>query len=114
MRQLGKGQRLLVVGMPDVTEKIWAAGTSAAKALAAPSSGSRQGHATQGSGSTSTYNPNIPEPDMEQVLQWTMDNTVKASQAGLPEWAAQGARFAATADVPQRALQPEKLQLSDL
>eukprot|EP00775_Hariotina_reticulata_P004976 gene4976-5218_t len=90
MRQLGRGQQLAVVGMPDVTEKIWAAAAAAASAT------------------------ETTEPNMQQVLQWTMANTIKASQSGLPEWAAQGAHFAATADVPEKALQPEKMQLNEL
>lgn len=51
---------------------------------------------------------------MLQVLQWAMDNTVKGSQAGVTEWASQGMHFAVTKGAPDRALQPEKLQLDEL
>jgi hypothetical protein len=90
LRQLGGGQRLVVMGLPDVTDKIRAA---AAYTLRSSSS---------------------KEPSMLQLLQWTMDSTVKGSQAGVAEWASQGCHFAATKGAPELALQPEKLQLDEL
>ncbi|KAF6256342.1 hypothetical protein COO60DRAFT_1640840 [Scenedesmus sp. NREL 46B-D3] len=51
---------------------------------------------------------------MLQLLQWTMHNTVKGSQAGVAEWASQGCHFAATKGAPELALQAEKLQLDEL
>eukprot|EP00775_Hariotina_reticulata_P001981 gene1981-2303_t len=97
MRQLGRGQQLVVAGMPDGSDS--SSNTSVWNLFASrPSSDICK----------------TSEPNMQQVLQWTMVNTIKASQSGLPEWAAQGAHFAATADVPEKALQPENMQLNEL
>jgi hypothetical protein len=102
LRQLGRGQQLLIMGLPAVTDKIRAA--AAAKAAAAAT-----GHQLPGSSSSS-----VGEPSVLQLLQWTMDNTVRGSQAGVAEWASQGCHFAATTGAPDRALQDEKLQLDEL
>jgi hypothetical protein len=97
LRQLGRGQRLLVMGLPDVSDKIRAAAA-----------------ASDTSSSTSSSSSSGAEPTVLQLLQWTMDNTVRGSQAGVAEWASQGCHFAATACAPELALQEEKLQLDEL
>jgi hypothetical protein len=84
------------MGLPDVTDKIRAAAAAEA-------------HTSSGSSSSSAA-----EPTVLQLLQWTMDNTVCGSQAGVAEWASQGCHFAATTGAPELALQEEKLQLDEL
>jgi hypothetical protein len=84
------------MGVPDVTDKIR---TTAAAAMP---------HTTSSSSSSGG------EPTMLQLLQWTMDNTVRGSQAGVAEWVSQGCHFSATKGAPELALQEEKLQLDEL
>ena len=43
-----------------------------------------------------------------------MSNTVAATLAGIPQWAAQGLRFAASRGAPDRAAEPELLELAPL
>ncbi|KIZ06297.1 hypothetical protein MNEG_1661 [Monoraphidium neglectum] len=47
------------------------------------------------------------------VMEWVMLNTVQANQAGVLEWAEQGSHYALTLGAPERALQPELLELQD-
>lgn len=98
LRQLGRGQTLVLVGLPDVTDKVVAA-----------SSGAQQ----QGSGAASSAAGSRAQPSMQAVLQWVMGNTVTATLGGVLEWAGQGIHFAVTKGAPDRALLPEKLQLRD-
>jgi hypothetical protein len=86
------------MGLPDVTDKIRAAAAAAAAVAS----------------HTSSSSSSSGEPTVQQLLQWTMDNTVRGSQAGVAEWASQGCHFAATAGAPELALQEEKLQLDEL
>lgn len=86
MRQLGRGQTLQVVGLPDVTEKI-------VEANAASLGSSRK----------------ASELGMQHVLQWVMSNTVQANLHGVVWWAGQGLHFAASKGAPDRALVADDL-----
>ncbi len=89
LRQLGPGrQTLRVVGVPDVTAKIWAAAGGAG--------GGEQ------------------QPGMGDVLRWVMANTVEALLGGVAEWAAKGLHFATTAGCASRALLDEAHELEQL
>lgn len=91
LRQLGRGQTLVVTGLPDVTDKICAAAVAA------------------GTGST-----RATKPSMQHVLQWVMDNTVQDTLHGVVEHATQGMLFAVTKNAPNRAMLDEKLLLIEL
>jgi hypothetical protein len=83
LRQLGRGQSLRVVGLPDVTKKILAA------------------NAAQLSSSSSVK--------MQQVLQWVMSNTVQATLHGITPWASQGLYFTSCKASADMALQEDDL-----
>ena len=51
---------------------------------------------------------------VQHVLQWAMQNTVKASADGLSKWADQGAHYATTITAPSHAEMDENLELCDL
>ncbi|WIA08442.1 hypothetical protein OEZ85_007879 [Tetradesmus obliquus] len=85
LRQLGRGQTLQVVGLPDVTEKILAANAA-------------QQHRSSSSAAT-----------MQQVLQWVMSNTAQATLHGVTPWASQGLYFISCKASADRALQEDDL-----
>lgn len=86
MRQLSRGQRLHVVGLPDVTDKI--------KVLC--------------------QEQQDVDPGMVDVLQWVVENTVKATSGGILQWAGHGLHYALTKAMPTETRVPEKLALEDL
>ncbi len=51
---------------------------------------------------------------METVLNWTMTNTIAASQSGLHEFANNGMHYVATHSMPEQALLHERLDLENL
>jgi hypothetical protein len=89
LRQLGRGQTLQVVGLPDVTEKI----------LAANAVQHKRSSSSKRSSSVS----------MQQVLQWVMSNTVQATLHGVTPWASQGLYFISCKASADLALQEDDL-----
>lgn len=90
LRQLARGQTLVITGLPDVTDKIHAAAVGV------------------GLGKSSSS-----EPSMQAVLQWVMNITVQDTLHGVVEHATQGMLFAVTKSAPRRAMLDEKLLLSE-
>lgn len=141
LRQLGRGQTLLVVGLPDVSSKIAGAAAAAAAegtqvqtasaALVAAAAGGQgssfEGKVTQSGASLhlpqpspkkqkgSKRHPAHTEPNMRAVLTWVMQNTVQATLSGISEAASQGMQFAATyGGSPESCVLPERLEVVDL
>lgn len=107
LRQLGEGQTLLVMGLPDVTRKVVAAYASATPASAASSaSGSgrqlRLPFTPKKNKPKGSQQPAVVQPDMRAVLTWVVSNTVLATLGGIGEAASQGMQFAATYGAPLR------------
>ena len=104
LRQLRPGrQTLRVVGVPDVTAKIWvAAAASGPTSRAAAAQRGPEAHQRQ------------QRPGMVEVLRWVMANTVEALLKGVPEWAGKGLHFATAGGPPDRALLDETHELQQL
>jgi hypothetical protein len=96
LRQLGRGQTLRLVGLPDVTEKILAANAVQLSSSSSSSSDSR------GASRSSSVT-------MQQVLQWVMSNTVQATLHGVTPWASQGLYFTSCKASADMALQEDDL-----
>lgn len=118
MRQLGRGQTLLVMGLPDITAKISAAAAAGAAGTSAASGGSaaqsqrssvaalagsklpfgrpkgfmhlkRKKPQPQSTTSSSTSG-RFCKPCMQDVLSWVLYNTVQGTLSGVPQAASQG------------------------
>lgn len=91
LRALGRNQKLLLVGTPEVASSICS-------------------HATPEAGrdELGDHNPLL------DVMSWVISNTVKAVEGGLLEYASQGDHFCSTAGRPDRACLPDVLELQGL
>lgn len=87
MRQLDRGQRLVIVGGRDVFEQL----------RGPVPKQNRRAH-----GQVST----------RDVLSWTLKNTVQSTAEGLSNWSNQGLFFSTTVGKPDFAAQDEKLSLA--
>lgn len=124
LRQLGRGQTLVVMGLPDISSKILAAAAAGAGdvEMVQPAGGSGGGrgrgrwllHAAKRLKGGSSQGDG-KQPDMAAVLSWVMANTVAATLSGITETAAQGIHFAATyGGSPELCVTPEKLSVEEL
>jgi hypothetical protein len=108
LRQLGRGQTLRVIGLPDVTEKILAANAAQLSSSSSSSSSSSR-EASNSSSSSSEAASRSSSVTMQQVLQWVMSNTVQATLHGVTPWASQGLYFTSCKASADMALQEDDL-----
>ena len=140
LRQLGRGQTLLLMGLPDISSKTAAAwgrlssvkqaapvrpAAQTAPAPAPAPAPARVRHAKRTAPAPALERPAkraapalAPAPgplNMCAVLSWVMANTVEATLSGIAEAAHQGIQFAATyGGDPQGCVLPERLSVAEL
>jgi hypothetical protein len=115
LRQLGRGQTLLLMGLPDISSKIAAAAGARSSVTKQAAFGItnliRRAAQTASTPASTAAGP----PDMRAVLSWVMANTVEATLSGIAEAAHQGMQFAATyGGAPQGCVVPERLSVEEL
>lgn len=103
LRKLGRNQKLIMVGGPDVFSKLHDV--------------MRHDHSSSAN-STSIFSwgkYNNLDATATHVLSWAMKNTVESTAAGIPNWTNQGLFFASTfGKNPQLCITAEIVKLEDM
>eukprot|EP00899_Mesostigma_viride_P003650 jgi/Mesvir1/13286/Mv16551-RA.1 len=107
MRQLDKGQRLLLVGNAELSNKVVKANGLADVTCPAGSSSTKARASTNEKQVDATIRPS-------HVMRVVMANTVEATQEGLVRASVQGVHFGCTHGAPHRALLDDDLALDTM
>eukprot|EP00899_Mesostigma_viride_P005241 jgi/Mesvir1/14718/Mv05368-RA.1 len=117
MRQLDKGQRLLLVGNQELSDKVVKACALAGNSGAECIEGGNAPGDIEG-GNTPAASPAQGKQGWRirpsHVMQVVMDNTVEATEDGLVHATLQGVHFASTFGAPHRALADEDVSLGTM
>jgi hypothetical protein len=110
MRKLDRGQTLTLLVPPELVSKIF----KHVKTRDSQKQGSPPVAGDAARPSALPQDKDLPaSAGALHILTWIMDNTVSATAAGLPIWAAQGSHFCTTQD-PRARLIEENLSLKGL